>query len=99
MIHPLIIKESSIRLCITGDLYKKLMKKPKAILWCRDGMYGILPIEAVKNAILLRNEGNDYRKSMGWVSRVGFIFNWNETVEIPVSTGQVLEKYNGKDNN
>jgi hypothetical protein len=26
-------------------------------------------------------------------------FSWNETVEISVSTGQSMEKYNGKDDN
>ena len=96
MIHPMILKESSTSLCITGDLYKKLMKKPKAILWCRDGMYGMLPIEVVKNAIQIVR---DVDNAFGW-SKISInhflLFRWNETVEIPVSTGQSMEKYNGK---
>ncbi len=99
MIHPMIIKKSSTRLHITGDLYKKLMKKPKAILWCRDGMYGMVPIEMVKNAIAITEAVANIVLACGGLQRKQLSFTWNETVEIPVSTGQAMEKYNGKDNN
>lgn len=95
MIHPLIIKESSTRLTITGDQYKKLVKKPKAILWCRDGMYGMVPIEVVKNAISLLRTINLYETS--YRRKYELTFFWNETVEIPPATGRSMEKYNGSD--
>lgn len=92
MIHPLIVKESSTKLLITGEQYKKLIKKPKAILWCRDGLYGMVPVEVVKNAILF---DEDKRTLLPHLHIKRITFNWNETVEIPASTGLSMEKYNG----
>ncbi len=99
MIHPLICKESSTRLCITGDQYKKLIKKPKAILWCRDGLYGMVPVEVVRNAISAFNDREKTREHKGLHLVEQLDFLWNETVEIPASTGRSMEKYNGKDDN
>lgn len=99
MIHPLICKESGTRLCITGEQYKKLIKKPKAILWCRDGLYGMVPVEVVKNAIQLLHDANQARECADLkLQQSPLEFLWNETVEIPIETGSVMEKYNGKDN-
>ena len=95
MIHPLIVKESSIRLYITGNQHKKLIKKPKAILWCRDGMYGMLPIEVVKNAIAINGDVANIALAYGGLQRTRLSFNWNETVEIPASTGRSMEEFNG----
>jgi hypothetical protein len=93
MIHPLIIKESDTKLVIAGDEYEKLMKKPKAILWCRAGLYGMIPIEVVKNAIqLLRDFNKSY---VEFIPRQFLEFSWSETVEVPPDTGRSMEKYNG----
>jgi hypothetical protein len=79
---------------ITGDQYKKLMKKPKAILWCRDGMYGMLPIEMVKNAITVNEDIGLIALAYGGLQRKQFEFHWNETVEIPAATGRLMGEYN-----
>ena len=95
MTHPIIYKESSNTLIIKCDSLKRLKKKPKQILWVKDGLYGMIPIEVIKNAlefydtICIQVEG-DF-KSKNYIE-----FHWNETVEIPQSTGQSMENYNGK---
>jgi len=99
MIHPLICKEKSTRLTIIGEQFKKLIEKPKAILWCRDGLYGMLPVEVVKNAIAVNSDVANIVVVYGGLQRKQFEFNWGETVEIPVETGLSMEEYNGKDGN
>ena len=93
MIHPIIYKESGSTLTIKGDDLKRLKKKPKQILWVKDGIYGMVPIEVVKNALELQRifacaQGGDITKHQ-------LIFHWDETVEIPQSTGRAMEDCNG----
>ena len=92
MIHPTVIKESGTRLTISGEVCKQLIKKPQAVLWDRDGMYGLVTLARVKNAITNLDDSNRYRETMGLTPRTGFMFTWGETEEIPVETGQVLER-------
>ena len=93
MIHPTIFKESSNTLIIEGDDLKRLKKKPKQILWVKDGIYGMVPIEVVKNALEFQKifacaQGGDITKHQ-------LTFQWDETVEIPQSTGRSMEDCNG----
>ena len=88
MIHPTVIKESGTRLTIVGEQYKQLVKKPQAVLWNRDGMYGLVPLARVKNAIQL---DLDFAKVQEHAVRY-LDFLWDETEEIPVETGQALER-------
>lgn len=95
MIHPIIYKESSNTLTIKGDDLKRLKKKPKQILWVKDGIYGMIPIEVVRNTLTNLADSNTQRKAMNWGVRLDLTFHWNETVEIPQSTGRVMEESNG----
>lgn len=97
MIRPIIFKEKTDTLIIKDKELKQLEKKPKQILWIRDGLYGMIPIERVKNALENRNAANLLAdlEVKNYISQPHVIFQWNETVEIPASTGQSMEKYNG----
>ena len=90
MIHPYIFKEKSTRLTITGPELDRLIARPKTILWSRDGIYGLIPIEVVKNHIKFLSDINrqlehDDRHASG------LNFKWGESIEIPSETGRALE--------
>lgn len=87
MIHPTVVKESGTRLIISGEQYEQLVKKPQAILWNRDGMYGLIPRAIVMNNL---NWLADVNKTAPFPLRL--IFGWGETVEIPPETGNALER-------
>ena len=91
MIHPTVIKESGTRLIISDKQYKQLVKKPQAVLWNRDGMYGLVPLAAVKNQIQYINDLNKTCE-VNELKRLHLEFTWGETEEIPPETGQVLER-------
>lgn len=96
MIHPTIFKESGSTLIIKGDDLKRLEKKPKQILWVKDGIYGMVPIEVVKNAL---NCLKFYKiLSVCCIGSHCIQFHWNETVEIPQSTGRSMEDCNNGKN-
>lgn len=90
MIHPTVTKESGTRLVITGKQYKQLVKKPQAVLWNRDGMYGLVPLARVRNQVQYVTDMNKVCDSGD--ERYLIEFTWGETEEIPVETGQVLER-------
>lgn len=92
MIHPKTFKESGTRLVISGEQYEQLAEKPQAVLWNRDGMYGLVPLARVKNIIAELKDINNYRATMNWTFREFFEFTWGETEEIPPETGRVLER-------
>ena len=92
MIHPKTFKESGTILTISGEQYKQLVKKPQAVLWNRDGMYGLVPLARIKNQIC---NVRDYNQTVGYTNmepKQYLMFAWEETEEIPVETGQVLER-------
>jgi len=90
MIHPTVIKQSGTRLTITGEQYKQLLKRSQAVLWNRDGMYGLVPLALVKNAIKYET---DINKTRDPIDRRHYLeFTWGETEEIPPETGRVLER-------
>lgn len=96
MIHPVICKEKSSTLIIKGDSLKQLKKKPKQILWVKDGIYGLIPVEAVKNQLITNEDISQIALVIGGLQRKRLVFYWNETVEISQSTGRSMEKYNGR---
>ena len=87
MIHPTVIKESGTRLTISGEQYKQLAKKPQAVVWSRNGIYGLIPVSVVKNNISWLT---DINKTAPFPLEL--IFDWDETEDIPVETGQALER-------
>ena len=87
MIHPKTLKESRTRLIISGEVYEQLIKKPQAVLWNRDGMYGLIPRAMVVNNIRWLT---DINKTAPFPLEL--IFTWGETLEIPPETGQTLER-------
>lgn len=94
MIHPYIFREKSIRLTIIGSELDELIAGPKAILWSRDGIYGLIPIEVVKNHIQL---WSDINRQLECDDRHvnGLDFKWGESLEIPPETGRALESSEG----
>jgi len=92
MIHPATLKESGTRLIISGDQFKRLIKKPQAVLWNRDGMYALVPLARIKNAITRLDDRNNYREAVGRAPKYTLEFAWGETLEIPPETGKALEK-------
>jgi len=87
MIHPKTFKEPGTRLTISGEQYEQLVKKPQAVLWNRDGMYGLIPCARIVNSIRWLA---DINKTAPFPLEL--IFTWGETEDIPVETGQVLER-------
>ena len=91
MIHPVVLKQTGTRLTISGEQYEQLVKKPQAVLWNWDGMYGLVPLARVKNEIQYINDLNKTCE-VNELKRLHLEFTWGETVEIPPETGQVLER-------
>jgi len=89
MIHPMTIKQNSSILQISGPKLIELIEKPQPILWHNKGLYAVVPVERVRNAISVFKDQQHCKKS-GSIT-----FHWSETVEIPKEAGQVMEKYNG----
>lgn len=93
MIHPKIFKESGTRLYVADEQLEQLIEKPQAILWNRDGMYGLVPLPRVKNAVINLNDCNKHRAMLVGVARLtSVVFTWGETEEIPPETGKTLER-------
>lgn len=93
MIHPVIQREDDVVLLIEGDVYECLKKKPRPILWVKQGIYGIIPVEVIKNEFQIRAD-REQADPECW--HLPLTFNWAEAQEIPQSTGRSMEKYNGK---
>jgi len=87
MIHPMIMKCKSGKLIVKNSEFEK---DPRPILWCRDGLYGVIPIEVIRNEI---GHLEDLRKLE--ISSP-LVFHWRSVVEIPQETGRAMEKCNGK---
>ena len=93
MIHPHIIQTTdrdTFAIDANGDLMKSLKKKPKPILWVRQGIYGIIPVEVIKNELQIRED----REKLGDEQWLPLTFTWRETVTIPQATGRTMEEYN-----
>ena len=92
MTHPVIQREDGDVLFIEDSVYECLKKKPRPILWIKQGIYGIIPVEVIKNEFQIRTDrGNADPKC--W--HIPLTFNWAETVTILQETGRALE-YNGR---
>ena len=91
IIHPTVIKQSGTRLTISDEQYEQLVKKPQAVLWNRDGMYGLVPLARIKNAIQWEQD-TLHTMYEGKLIERKISFTWGETLEIPPETGQTLER-------
>lgn len=96
MKHPTVIHagEAINNLRLTGKTLEKLIAKPKPILWNRGGMYLWVPIERVRNAV---RAYQDMQKTI-YPPPDKIEFNIGDTVPIPKEAGDVIVKYNGKEN-
>ncbi|KKN77889.1 hypothetical protein LCGC14_0356260 [marine sediment metagenome] len=93
MIHPIVQREVGVILWIEGDVYECLKKKPRPILWVRKGIYGIIPVEVIRNEFQIRADREKLDPEC-WHLPLGF--KWAEAQEIPQSTGTSMEKYDGQ---
>lgn len=90
MIHPLVLKRKGSTLLIHGPDLQSLVDNPRPVLWCNDGLYGMIPKERIQNAVsTLKDVGHLARKLSS------FGFTWGDVVEIPQETGRAMEQYNG----
>lgn len=87
MISPMIFRQKGLYLVIKGDNLLQLLDHPRSILWCKEGIYGLIRIERVKNAISLFKDCSLLVKKMGSIS-----FVWNDVIEISSETGRELER-------
>ena len=93
MRHPIIVRTSSIEDSITvqGERLRRLLEKPKPIMWKHGEEYLWVPIEVVRDAI------RDYKRCQiemfpppKWIR-----FVRDDCTEIPKEAGAVIDKYNG----
>lgn len=59
----------------------QLHECPQAILWCNGGLLGLIPMERVKNTVILRNE----KRGAGIVP-TPLVFYWCDVVVLTSST-------------
>lgn len=65
-------------LSIKPAIEDRLRECPQAILWCNDGLFGWIPVERVRNAIVHRNE----KRGAGIVP-TPLVFHWYEAIVLP----------------
>lgn len=53
----------------------QLLHNPRPIYWDNEGLHGVIPVELVKNALILRNE-----KRGAGLSPTPLMFHWHEAV-------------------
>lgn len=76
---------------IFGPELARLVNSPKAILWDRDGLYGMIPVEVIRNAL----DNLELRNRISANITILY-FDWNETVEVPSETGRAMESSEGE---
>ena len=62
-------------LSIKPVIEAQLRECPQAILWCNGGLFGLIPMERVVNAVFLRNEKRGVDPSYG---STPLVFHWHE---------------------
>ncbi len=67
--------ERTSSLPIKSVVEDQLRECPQAILWCNDGLFGVIPKERVVNAVTLQNE-----KRGAGMSPTPLVFHWHEAV-------------------
>lgn len=72
--------ELTPNLTISPVVEEQLLTTPQAILWNNAGLYGLIPFERVKNAVILRNE-----KRGAGMEPTPLVFEWREVVELSPS--------------
>jgi len=77
--------ERTDSLSIKSVIEDQLRECPQAILWCNDGLFGLIPMERVKNAVVLRNE-----KRGAGMSPTPLVFHWHEAVKLTSSEAMKL---------
>jgi len=85
MIHPHIIHRTGSILKLSPTQVEKLQKDPRSILWINDGLY-IGNHDKLCEMVELPTTGPGE-----WVIQL----HWTQAVEVPASTGRVMEQYNG----
>lgn len=78
--------ERTSSLSIKPVVEDQLRECPQAILWCNGGLFGLIPMERVKNAVVLRNE-----KRGAGIEPTPLVFNWNEAVVLNPSQLALLD--------
>jgi len=99
MIHPHIIHRTGSILKLSPTQVEKLQKDPRSILWINDGLYALIPIEVVRNELEFIGNHDKLCEMVElpttgpgeWVIQL----HWTQAVEVPASTGRVMEQYNG----
>jgi hypothetical protein len=69
--------ERTDNLSIKRVIEDQLLECPQAILWDNDGLVRVIPIERVKNEVILRNE-----KRGAGLEPTPLVFYWRDTIEV-----------------
>ena len=69
--------ERTDSLSIKRVIEDQLLECPQAILWDNDGLVRVIPMERVKNEVILRNE-----KRGAGLEPTPLVFHWRDAVEI-----------------
>ncbi len=94
MIHPIILHQKGSILHITGPTLQQLIDNPRPVLWCNEGLYGMIPKEVVQNDIGALIKRNKIFERSYYPPKTELLFAWSSVIEIPQETGRALEKYN-----
>lgn len=70
----ILIDESSDRITLNNQLEKMLREKMQPILWLRDGLFCVIPMQIIQN---LLNQIDDYIKG-GRIGKLKLYINWSQ---------------------
>ncbi len=84
MIHPLKFQTDVDPLTIRREDLELLKKEPQQVLWVRNGVYGLIPIETIRRVVGQLSTSATFMKL--W---------WGEVVVIPEETGRTMAEFNG----
>ena len=78
-----IVKTNAVKINIKGPVGLK----PEPILWCRQGMFCIIPIQIIQNAI---DNLKMQKRYSGKISSPLVFFTWNQGIPVDPKIGYAL---------
>jgi len=81
----LVINCNDVCWFMSNELQEELKKDPKPILWCRQGLHGVIPNEVIQNELRVRAERKRLAEVMDHLSGYWDLplgFRWGETLDI-----------------
>lgn len=88
---PLVVTEKNSSFVLEGKDLIDIMKKPRPILWNREGLYGWISIIKVRNAIRIA-EDRIKTAINNYTLPSKMVYVWNVKDSIPESVAQAIEE-------